>query len=106
MKLTPAARTAMQTWPGPGARSLETPSQRTSGPPWERTRMARVTPPKVACRPVRLPALAALLAVALGLTLAARADESSTLTFRAADGKETALTKAQLRARCGVVTVS
>jgi mono/diheme cytochrome c family protein len=55
---------------------------------------------------VRLPPLAALLAIALGLTPAAHADESATLTFRAADGTETALRKADLRARCGVVTVS
>lgn len=36
---------------------------------------------------------------------AAAADESSRLTFRAADGKESSLSKAELRARCEIATV-
>jgi mono/diheme cytochrome c family protein len=47
----------------------------------------------------------AALAVAFGAR-AASGDESATLGFRAADGRATTLTKAELRARCGVRTVS
>jgi mono/diheme cytochrome c family protein len=51
---------------------------------------------------------AAVLAAALlgAAPLAARAGEDAALTFRAADGKETSLTKAALRASCGVRTVT
>jgi mono/diheme cytochrome c family protein len=69
--------------------------------------MARVMPPKVASAPVRTPALAAACAAALvWLAAPGRADETATLRFRAADGREVALSKADLRARCGVTTVT
>jgi len=69
--------------------------------------MARVMAPKVASAPVRTLALAAPLAAALALPAApAHADEAAALHFRSADGKETSLTKAELRARCGIATVT
>jgi mono/diheme cytochrome c family protein len=70
--------------------------------------MARVMRGRIASGAVTL--LARLFrSAAFAAVLAAQgaaADESATLVFRAADGSETKLTKAELRARCGVTTVS
>src|SRR4029450_11823899 len=109
MKLTPAARTATQTCPGAGAPGFASSTSSTSGPPCLRTTMARDMDGRVASAGVfrfaRRFGACCLFAAAL-MADPARADEGATLTFRAADGKETVLSKGELRARCGAVTVS
>jgi mono/diheme cytochrome c family protein len=55
---------------------------------------------------MRLARSAAFLLATAAVALAAHADESATLTFEGMDGREVVLTKGELRARCGVRTVT
>jgi mono/diheme cytochrome c family protein len=69
--------------------------------------MARVTSSRLASSEVKRLAGSFLLALAAALAAdGARADESATLTFKSPDAPEVVLTKADLRARCGVRTVT
>jgi mono/diheme cytochrome c family protein len=65
---------------------------------------ARVASARVSRLALRCAVLAATAAALAGLP--ARADEGARLTFRDARGAETSLSKGELRARCGIATVT